>query len=72
MYELCACNDIPIQGRFYEIEITKVIKEEDDLWQIEKIIKRRGRGKRAQILVKWKHYPVECSSWILESKVKDV
>lgn len=72
VYELRDCSDSVIKGRFYEIELTKVNKQGDDLWEIEKIIKRRGRGKNAEVLVRWKYYPKECASWIPASELKDV
>ena len=53
-----------IQGTFLEPELQKVIITEDTLYRVEKILKRRGKGKRAQVLVKWEGYPDKFNSWI--------
>jgi hypothetical protein len=52
-----------IKGKFYEFEIQKVIKE-DDVYDVEKILKTRKRKGKTQHLVKWKGYPDKFNSWI--------
>jgi hypothetical protein len=46
-----------IKGKFYEQEIQSVEKRDDDLFEIEKILKTRKRGSRVEYYVKWKGYP---------------
>ena len=48
---------------FYENELQKVIKE-DDLYAIEKILKKRGRGVNVHYFVKWLGYPNKFNSWV--------
>jgi hypothetical protein len=52
-----------IKGKFYEQEIQRVEKRDDDLFEIEKILKTRKRGSRVEYYVKWKGYPEKFNSW---------
>lgn len=72
LYELKDCSDQVIEGRFYEAELTPVVKQEDDLWKIDKILARKKRKGVNWVYVAWKNYPKECNSWIKESDIEDV
>ena len=52
-----------ISGTFYEYELQKVTKE-DDVYRVEKIIKRRTRNGQREAFVKWKGYPSRYNSWL--------
>jgi hypothetical protein len=52
-----------IKGKFYEQEIQRVGKRDDDLFEIEKILKTRKHGSRVEYYVKWKGYPEKFNSW---------
>jgi hypothetical protein len=52
-----------IKGKFYEQEIQRVEKRDDDLFEIEKILKTRKRGSRVEYYVKWEGYPEKFNSW---------
>jgi hypothetical protein len=52
-----------IKEKFYEQEIQRVEKRDDDLFEIEKILKTRKRGSRVEYYVKWKGYPEKFNSW---------
>jgi hypothetical protein len=43
-----------LKGKFYEQEIQRVEKRDNDLFEIEKILKTRKRGSRVEYYVKWK------------------
>ena len=60
-----------LDGTFYNEELQKVIKE-DDVYEIEKILKRRGTGKNSEVFVKWLGYPAKFNSWIPAAQVKDI
>ena len=45
-----------LKGTFYEKELQKVIKP-DDVYEVEKILRKRGRGRNVQYLVKWVRVP---------------
>ena len=59
-----------IKGKFYEPEIQKVVKSDEDYFDVEKILKTRKRGGRIEYLVKWVGYPPKFNSWtdILQPK----
>ena len=61
-----------IQGTFLEPELQKVIISEDKSYKVEKVLKRRGRGRNAQVFVKWEGYPNKFNSWIPASELHDI
>ena len=52
MYKLKDYNGEELKGAFYEKELQKVIKP-DDVYEVGKILKKHGRGRNVQYLVKW-------------------
>ena len=52
-------------------EVQKVIKH-DDMYEVEKILKKRGKGKNVQYLVKWSGYPDKFNSWVSASEINKV
>lgn len=62
-----------IDGFFYEQELSPVNKNlEEEEFLIDKVIKRKGKGKNAQVFVSWRGYPAKFNSWIPASDIKDV
>ena len=57
-----------LEGTFYGKELQKVIKR-DDMYEVEKIIKKKGKGRNIQYLVKWLGYPTKFNSWIPASEI---
>ena len=55
-----------LEGTFYAEELQKVVKK-DDVYQIEKVIRKRKKGRRVQYLVKWLGYPASFNSWIFKN-----
>ena len=51
VYKLKDYDDEELKGTFYEKELQKVIKS-DDVYKVEKILKKRGRGRNVQYRVK--------------------
>ena len=49
-----------VQGTFYEPELQRVTVDDDTLWRIEKVLKRRGD----QWYVQWKGWPRKYNGWI--------
>ena len=52
-----------IKGKFYEQELQKVTKQ-DDVYEIEEVVKTRKRAGRVEYFVKWKGYPSKFNSWV--------
>ena len=52
-----------IKGRFYEPELQLIIKE-DNVYDVEKVLKTTRRNGKIQYYVKWKGYPDKFNSWI--------
>jgi len=62
-YRLKDLSGDTIKGKFYEPEIQKVFKSEEDYFDEEKILKTRRRGGRIEYVVKWLGYPSKFNSW---------
>ena len=57
-----------LDGTFYEPELQKIIKN-DDVYRVEKILRKRKRKGIVEYFVKWKGYPDKFNSWIAESNM---
>jgi hypothetical protein len=68
-YEEGHYDDEELKGTFYDKELQKIIKQ-DDVYEVEKILKKRGRGNNVQYLVKWLGYPNKFNSWVPASQIK--
>ena len=71
VYKLKDLDGEELKGTFYEQELQKVIKE-DDVYEIEKILKKRGRGNNVHYLVKWLGYPNKFNSWVSASEINKI
>jgi len=52
-----------IKGRFYGPEIQKVVKDDNERFDVEKILKTRKRAGKIEYYVKWLGYPSKFNSW---------
>ena len=57
-----------LDGTFYETELQKIIKN-DDVYRVEKILRKRKRKGVVEYFVKWKGYPDKFNSWVRESNI---
>ena len=64
VYNLKELDGELIKGTFYETELQKVIEPKDHLFRVEKVLRRRGKGGQAEVLVHWKGWPKKYDSWI--------
>lgn len=71
VYKLKDYDDEELKGTFYDKELQKVIKQ-DDVYEVEKILKKRGRGDNVQYLVKWLGYPTKFNSWVPASEINKI
>ena len=72
MYQLKDYNNDIREGYFYEPELQSAYLDNDIVYKIEKILKKRIRNKRKEILVKWKGWSKKFNSWILEDSVESL
>lgn len=70
LYILRDLKDRPLVGRFYEHELQRITLPADRLYQIEKIVETKGRGRTKKHLVKWVGYSDDFNSWIAASEVE--
>lgn len=72
-YELEDLSGEDIDGFFYEEELTLVNKNiNTEEYEIEEVIRTKGKGKNKQVLVKWVGYPHKFNLWIPASNVVDI
>lgn len=55
-----------LEGTFYVQELQKVPSEKNRIYRIEKVIRKRGKKGKRELLVKWLGYPARFNSWIPE------
>ena len=72
MYKLVDMLVSEIKGNFYQVELQAVDESEDTLWEVEKIIRKRRRNYRTEVLMKWTGYPNGFNGWVDEVDVKNV
>jgi hypothetical protein len=64
VYKITDYDNDPIEGTFCEFELQRVNKTRNDLWKIEKILKRCRRRGKVELFVKWQGYPKKFNSWV--------
>jgi len=73
VYTLKDLNGDVIDGIYYEQELCRVKKNlSDALFEIDKILETKGRGKSKKYFVSWKGYPPNFNSWIPASDIVDL
>ena len=71
VYKLKDSDGEELKGAIYDKELQKVSKH-DDIYEVEEILKKRGKGKNVQYLVKWLDYPSKFNSWVPASEISKV
>ena len=70
VYTLQDWDGEAIEGTFYEQELQAVNVDPDTAFKVEKVLKRRTRNGRREVLVHWLHWPKKFDSWILEENLQ--
>ena len=66
-YRIKAQDGEDIEGIFYESELVKVMPDNENIQEIEKIVKTEKRKDDIYYFVKWKNQPAAKNQWIKES-----
>lgn len=61
-----------IKGAFYNNEIQRVRADASTYFQVEKVIKKRKRGRRTEYLVKYLGWPEKFNEWVPQTHLKKV
>jgi hypothetical protein len=69
-YKIKDFNDEEVTGIFYEQELVKFDKQDQD-FEVEKILKTRIKNGKKEYFVKWKGYPSSMNSWIPAENLKN-
>ncbi|MEW8547551.1 MAG: chromo domain-containing protein [Candidatus Thiodiazotropha sp.] len=72
IYQLEDLQGEAIQGNFYNSELLRLNKNIDNLWFIEKIIKKRKRKGHWEYFVQWEGFPKKFNSWLLKDDIKEL
>ena len=64
-YKVKELDGTRIEGTFYAQELQRVHVDDDTVWRIEKVLKRRGD----RLYVQWKGWPSKYNSWIRRQDV---
>ncbi|KAK3082481.1 hypothetical protein FSP39_001793 [Pinctada imbricata] len=72
LYTIKDYNNEAILGTFYSSELQRVIINNDTVYKIEKIVRKRVKNNVSEVLVKWLGYSSKFNSWIPQSSVQEV
>ena len=69
IYKLNDWYGEPLKGTFYQQQLQKVNIDDQDIFKVEKILKRRRRGGRNQVYLKFLHWPAKYNMWLDEADI---
>ena len=72
MYRIKDYNNEIIESYFYEPELQLAYIGDEVVYKIEKIIKKRKRGNKIEVLVKWEGWPDRFNSWIPQDHLENI
>lgn len=72
VYRVKDLNGETLEGTFYEAELQKVTKDNDDLYIIDRVLKRRKRKGKTEYLVSWRSYPDQFNSWVSDIQIGSI
>ena len=65
-YTLKDYNNDDVKGQFYESEIQKINADENKVYKIEKVLRRRKRNGQQELFVKFQGWPSKFNAWIVD------
>ncbi len=69
-YKIQDMNGDMLEGSFYREELQRVQPPITGEYNIERVVRSRGKGKDKEVLVKWEGYPSSFNSWIKASTIQ--
>ena len=72
VYETVDLKGTPIEGQFYNEELTPVIITKKTEYKIDKILQQRIKNGSREYLVRWKGYGPEFDSWVSATSIKKI
>ena len=72
IYKLVDWGDDPIEGTFYQQELEKVHVDDNTIFKIDKILKKRKRRGVRESLVRWLYYPAKFDSWLSDREIREL
>lgn len=71
LYKLQDLKGENVEGYFYNSELLAIDKDEESLWFIEKVLKKRRHQGKLQYFVKWEGFPKQFNSWVDSHSIRD-
>lgn len=68
MYKITEFDGTPIKGSFYAQELQRV-NVSDNVFRVDRVLQKRGKGKQAEALVAWKGWPSKYNTWVPASSI---
>lgn len=72
LYKLKDFDGEVISGTFYASELQKVNTDENTIWKIDKILKKRKIRGQTEVYVSWQHWPSKFNSWVKQSDIDTI
>ena len=72
VYKVMDYDKESIQGTFYGNELQKVNKDKDNVWKVDKVLRKRTRKGQEEWYVSWVGWPKKFNMWIPKANVKDI
>ena len=71
-YSIKSYDNEPVIGKFYENELEKVLVDENTIYKIDKIIRKKTIRKKKGYIVSWMGWGKEYNSWVPQKDVKHI
>ena len=72
VYKVTDYDKDPIEGTFYQSELQKVNKDKDDLWRVDKVLKKRKRKGQEEWFVSFMGWPKKFNMWLPKENIQAI
>ena len=70
VYKVTDYDKDPIEGTFYQSKLQKVNKDKDDLWRVNKVLKKRKRKGQEEWFVSFMGWPKKFNMWLPKENIQ--